>query len=98
MGHGIFTSDGAKWEEARALVRPNFVRNQVADLEAFEGHFQNMISLIPTDGKTPVELKPLFQRMVQSAPLHSFRPMLTTAPRRPWTRPARCSSASPSTP
>ncbi|GME45301.1 Cytochrome P450 [Neofusicoccum parvum] len=63
MGHGIFTSDGAKWEEARALVRPNFVRNQVADLEAFEGHFQNMISLIPTDGKTPVELKPLFQRM-----------------------------------
>lgn len=64
MGHGIFTSDGAKWEEARALVRPNFVRNQVADLEAFEQHFQNMLTLIPRDGKTPVELKPLFQRMV----------------------------------
>ncbi|KAK7702740.1 hypothetical protein SLS57_011239 [Botryosphaeria dothidea] len=63
MGHGIFTSDGAKWEEARALVRPNFVRNQVADLEAFEQHFQNMLTLIPRDGKTPVELKPLFQRM-----------------------------------
>lgn len=63
MGHGIFTSDGAKWEQARSLVRPNFVRDQVADLEAFELHFQNMLRLIPRDGATPVNLKELFQRM-----------------------------------
>ncbi|KAK8863031.1 cytochrome P450, partial [Apiospora arundinis] len=63
MGHGIFTSDGAKWEQARALVRPNFVRDQVADLESFEVHFQNMLAKIPKDGKTPVKLKELFQCM-----------------------------------
>ncbi|KAK8078029.1 cytochrome P450 alkane hydroxylase [Apiospora saccharicola] len=63
MGHGIFTSDGAKWEQARALVRPNFVRDQVADLESFEVHFQNMLARIPEDGKTPVNLKEIFQCM-----------------------------------
>ncbi|KAK8093931.1 hypothetical protein PG997_000616 [Apiospora hydei] len=63
MGHGIFTSDGAKWEQARALVRPNFVRDQVADLESFEVHFQNMLAKLPKDGTTPVNLKELFQCM-----------------------------------
>ncbi|KAL8299604.1 hypothetical protein RB593_009470 [Gaeumannomyces tritici] len=65
VGHGIFTSDGEKWEQARAFtrVRPNFVRDQVADLDSLEVHFQNMLALIPKDGKTPVHMKELFQRM-----------------------------------
>jgi hypothetical protein len=59
LGHGIFASNGAAWERSRALIRPNFTRSQVADLDTFETHIQHFISAIPRDGST-VDLQPLF--------------------------------------
>jgi hypothetical protein len=59
FGHGIFTTDGAEWEASRTLLRPNFVRNQIADLRTFEDHISRMISKIPRDGST-VDLQTLF--------------------------------------
>ncbi|KAF2852748.1 cytochrome P450 52A12 [Plenodomus tracheiphilus IPT5] len=59
LGHGIFNADGERWANSRALLRPNFVRDQVADLEAFERHFKLMLKLIPRDGST-VDLQELF--------------------------------------
>jgi cytochrome P450 len=46
----------------QALVRPNFTRAQVADLNSFEIHIQQFISKIPRDGST-VDLQPLFFRL-----------------------------------
>jgi cytochrome P450 len=62
LGNGIFTADGKFWEHSRALVRPNFTRHQVADLDAFEHHISNLIALIPRDGST-VDLQKLFFNM-----------------------------------
>ncbi|CZR51989.1 probable cytochrome P450 52A12 [Phialocephala subalpina] len=59
LGQGIFTTDGAQWEHSRALVRPNFTKAQVADLDTFESHIQRLISKLPRDGST-VDLQPLF--------------------------------------
>jgi cytochrome P450 len=59
FGHGIFDTDGAAWERSRSLIRPNFVRAQVADLDMFERHMEHLISHIPRDGST-VDLQPLF--------------------------------------
>jgi cytochrome P450 len=59
FGHGIFTTDGKEWEASRALLRPNFARNQIADIETFEHHVSAMISWIPKDGST-VDLQELF--------------------------------------
>lgn len=59
FGHGIFTNDEAAWERSRALIRPNFVRAQVADLDMFEHHVQQLIARIPKDGST-VDLQDLF--------------------------------------
>ena len=59
FGRGIFTTDGAEWEVSRALLRPNFVRNQIADLRTFDDHVSKMISKIPRDGST-VDLQTLF--------------------------------------
>ncbi|KAH7346609.1 cytochrome P450 [Rhexocercosporidium sp. MPI-PUGE-AT-0058] len=59
LGQGIFTTDGKQWEHSRALVRPNFTRAQVADLDTFEPHIQQFISKIPRNGKT-VDLQRLF--------------------------------------
>lgn len=43
----------------QALVRPNFIRSQVADLDLYETHIQILFSKIPRDGSM-VDLQPLF--------------------------------------
>ena len=60
LGWGIFTNDGADWKHSRELVRPNFTRDQVADLDTFEEHLNHLINAIPNDGKTTVDLQELF--------------------------------------
>jgi len=59
FGHGIFNQDGKGWERSRALVRPNFTRQQVADLDMFEEHVGHLFDSIPRDG-TAVDLQDLF--------------------------------------
>ncbi|PWY96756.1 cytochrome P450 alkane hydroxylase [Aspergillus sclerotioniger CBS 115572] len=59
LGHGIFTTDGEHWAQSRAMVRPNFVKDQVAHLDIFEELMDDLLPLIPTDGGT-VDLQELF--------------------------------------
>ena len=61
LGAGIFDTDGEHWAASRALVRPNFNRDQVADLAAFEDLIQDLFKLLPRDGSV-VDLQPLFFR------------------------------------
>ncbi|PSN67414.1 n-alkane-inducible cytochrome P450 [Corynespora cassiicola Philippines] len=62
LGDGIFNADGERWANSRHLLRPNFAREQVADLEAFERHFQLFLQHVPTDG-SPVDLQDLFFKL-----------------------------------
>jgi cytochrome P450 len=62
LGHGIFNADGERWANSRHLLRPNFAREQVADIDAFERHFKLMLKHIPRDGST-VDLQELFFRL-----------------------------------
>lgn len=64
LGQGIFASDGRMWEHSRALVRPNFVRNQVSDMNVYQTHVSNLIANIPHDGSS-IDLQELFFRMVR---------------------------------
>lgn len=64
LGHGIFNADGAYWQHSRALIRPNFVKKQVADFPMMERHVQHMMSHLPGDG-TPVDIQSYFFRMVK---------------------------------
>jgi hypothetical protein len=59
FGKGIFTLDGKQWEHSRTMLRPNFTRSQVADLDVFEDHIAKMIKRIPKNGET-VDLSVLF--------------------------------------
>ncbi|TDZ40128.1 Cytochrome P450 monooxygenase fsdH [Colletotrichum trifolii] len=68
LGDGIFTTDGAKWQSSRALLRPNFARDQIADLNALENHAQDLFALLPRDGVTTVNLQEhLFRFTLDSA-------------------------------
>ena len=57
-------TDGKRWEQARALIKPTFARTQIADLHlaAYATHVRKFINLIPRDGST-VDLQPLFGRL-----------------------------------
>lgn len=59
LGYGIFTTDGGHWAQSRAMIRPNFVREQVADLDIFEEQMGDLFAMIPAGGGT-VDLQELF--------------------------------------
>ena len=53
-------------EHSRAMLRPQFARDQISDLELEETHVQNLLKHLPTDatGWTPeIDLQPLFFRL-----------------------------------
>jgi hypothetical protein len=43
LGHGIFAVDGELWQNARQLIRPQFIKDRISDLEIFEEHVQILI-------------------------------------------------------
>ena len=47
LGDGIFNVDGTKWSQARALLRPQFLKQRISDLQVFDEHITEMISLLP---------------------------------------------------
>lgn len=68
LGSGIFTQSAKEWKHSRELMRPQFTRDQVSDLQLEEQHLQNMVSAlrarIQPDGWTNmVDLQMLFFRL-----------------------------------
>lgn len=70
LGNGIFTADGKGWEHSRALLRPQFARDQVGDLELEENHVQNLFKHLNIDAAgwtQEVDLQPLFFRLTMDS-------------------------------
>lgn len=61
LGDSIFTTDGQDWHNSRQLIRPQFLKERVADLHTFERHFTHMMEHIPKDGGA-VDMADLFYR------------------------------------
>ncbi|KAK8048238.1 cytochrome p450 domain-containing protein [Apiospora phragmitis] len=63
--HSIFTVNGAEWQHARAMLRPAFVRNQLADLERFDLHARKLLAKLPQqDASAKVDLQNLFSMLM----------------------------------
>lgn len=62
----IFTSNGEPWHRARAMLKPSFVRDQVADLHCFDRHIRNMLAAIPEEGTT-FEIQSLLLNMTMDS-------------------------------
>jgi len=43
---GIFTTDGEMWHNSRQLLRPQFIKDRVSDLQTFETHIQLLLPLL----------------------------------------------------
>lgn len=66
LGDGIFVQDGKAWEHSRALLRPNFVRDQVSDLDLEERHVQNLLRVLkigPGGWTAETDIQTLFFRL-----------------------------------
>jgi cytochrome P450 len=50
LGDSIFTTDTEKWHASRQLIRPQFIKDRVSDLEVFEEHVQILIKAIANGG------------------------------------------------
>lgn len=61
LGHGIFATDGEEWAKSRQLLRPQFVKTRVRDLDIFEKHVQQLLFLLDGNGKE-VDISQLFYR------------------------------------
>ncbi|KAF3162545.1 Protein kinase alk2 [Orbilia oligospora] len=61
MGQAIINLDGPAWEHHRALLRPQFSRNQITQLQNLEEHFITLTKCIPdSTSSSSVDLQELF--------------------------------------
>ncbi|KAM3543325.1 hypothetical protein ARSEF1564_003762 [Beauveria bassiana] len=66
LGAGIFTTDGPAWSHSRAMLRPQFTRDQISDLSLEEVHVQNAFKVMPpvnNQGWTEVDIQTVFFRL-----------------------------------
>ncbi|KAJ5505890.1 Cytochrome P450 E-class CYP52 [Penicillium expansum] len=66
VGNGIFTTDGESWSHSRSLLRPQFTRDQMSNLDREERHVHNALYAIPMlpDGwSSAVDIQAIFFRL-----------------------------------
>ncbi|KAF2273893.1 cytochrome P450 [Westerdykella ornata] len=67
LGNGIFAVDGTLWHNSRQLIRPQFVKDRLSDLEIFEEHVQVLMRKL--EG-TEVDMLDMFFRYTLDAATH----------------------------
>ncbi|KAJ9657054.1 hypothetical protein H2198_004546 [Neophaeococcomyces mojaviensis] len=70
LGDSIFTTDGKQWSDSRALIRPMFQRERVADLNIIEQHVQELFTHLGPGDARQVDMRNLFFRFAMDASTH----------------------------
>lgn len=68
LGNGIFTTDGQLWHNSRQLIRPQFIKDRLSDIDIFEEHAQILISKI--EGGQDVDVMDMMFRFTLDAATH----------------------------
>lgn len=68
LGDSIFTTDLDQWHDSRQLIRPQFIKDRVSDLNTFERHVQVLLTKISENGNgSEVDVSDLFFRYTLDA-------------------------------
>ncbi|KAK9487661.1 cytochrome P450 [Lipomyces starkeyi] len=67
LGDGIFTLDHQGWSRSRALLRPQFSRQQVSDVAKLEPHVRNLISCLSRTPTESVDIQELFYKLTMDS-------------------------------
>lgn len=73
LGDSIFVTDLDKWHSSRQLIRPQFIKDRVSDLEVFEEHVQILMQQISKASTTyggELDVSDLFFRYTLDASTH----------------------------
>jgi len=77
LGDSIFVTDLDQWHASRQLIRPQFIKDRVSDLDVFEKHMQVLLKQILISGRTwdgktngPIDVSNLFFRYTLDAATH----------------------------
>lgn len=63
LGDGIFTLDNQGWKDSRAMLRPQFAREQVAHVKALEPHLQVFKKHVEVANGQPFDIQLLFHKL-----------------------------------
>ncbi|TGO61344.1 hypothetical protein BCON_0028g00320 [Botryotinia convoluta] len=66
-GRGFITTDGERWQKARALLRPTFSKSNISDLSSCKVAVEQFLQSIPDDGCTTVDLQPLLANLIKTS-------------------------------
>jgi cytochrome P450 len=50
LGDSIFATDGEKWHASRTMLRPQFIKDRVSDLDTFEEHLDTLFKTFANGG------------------------------------------------
>ena len=67
LGFGIFAAEGQRWKHSRAMLRPQFAREQVAHVQLLEVHLQNFVKIIKEQNGNFFDIQHLFHRLTMDA-------------------------------
>ena len=68
LGDSIFATDGKLWHDSRQLLRPQFVKDRLADIKIFERHCKELVPLLGGDSEGQiVDAMDLFYRFTLDA-------------------------------
>jgi cytochrome P450 len=77
LGDSIFTTDLDQWHDSRQLIRPQFIKDRVSDLEVFEEHVQVLMEEMMKGGRRwdgkqggEIDVSDLFFRYTLDAATH----------------------------
>ncbi|CAH6723033.1 cytochrome P450 52A12 [[Candida] jaroonii] len=63
LGDGIFTLDAQGWKHSRAMLRPQFSREQVAHVQSLELHIQRLFKHIKAEKGQKFDIQDLFFKL-----------------------------------
>jgi cytochrome P450 len=73
LGDSIFVTDLDQWHSSRQLIRPQFIKDRVSDLDVFETHVQILMAQISKASTTyggEIDVSDLFFRYTLDASTH----------------------------
>jgi cytochrome P450 len=68
LGNGIFATDGALWHDSRQLIRPQFIKDRLSDIDIFEEHLQSLMPMLSNCETT--DMLDMFMRFTLDASTH----------------------------
>lgn len=67
LGVGVFVTDGEVWKHSRTMLKPQFLREQIAHVHSVESHYKLFAQHIRSYRGQEFDIQPLFMKLTMDA-------------------------------